>query len=44
MSYLDTLRRVMDGGYDDASQQERDDAVREVIQVCSVAAGAVARA
>jgi uncharacterized protein (DUF697 family) len=42
MSYLDTLRRVMDGGYDDASQQERDDAVREVIQVCSVAAGAVA--
>ena len=41
MSYLDTLRRVMDGGYDDASQQERDDAVREVIQMCSAAAGAV---
>ena len=42
MSYLDTLRRVMEGDFDEATDAERSDAVREVIQVCSAAAGAVA--
>ncbi len=41
-SYLDTLERVMKGDYQDASPQEKADAVRDVIQVCSVASAAVA--
>jgi uncharacterized protein (DUF697 family) len=41
MSYMDTLRRVMEGGYDDASDEERTQAVQDMIQGCSVAAGAV---
>ncbi len=41
-SYLDTLERVMKGDYNDASDQEKAEAVRDVIQVCSVASGAVA--
>ncbi len=40
-SHLDTLKRVLDGNYDDATEQEKTDAVRELIQVCAVAAGAV---
>jgi uncharacterized protein (DUF697 family) len=40
-SYTDTLSRVMSGGYDDASEEERDEAVRDVTQVCSVAAAAL---
>jgi len=41
-SYLDTLERVMKGDFQDASDQEKADAVRDVIQVCSVASAAVA--
>jgi uncharacterized protein (DUF697 family) len=41
-SYLDTLKRVMEGGYDSASAEEKTQAVRDMIQVCSLAAGAVA--
>jgi uncharacterized protein (DUF697 family) len=40
-TYLETLRRVMDGDYEHASQQEKDAAIRDVIQVCSIAAAAV---
>lgn len=40
-SYLDTLRRVMDGDYEHASREEKDAAIRDVIQVCSIAAAAV---
>jgi len=40
-TYLETLRRVMDGDYENASQAEKDGAVRDVIQVCSIAAAAV---
>lgn len=41
-SYLDTLERVMKGDYQDASPQVKEEAVRDVIQVCSVASAAVA--
>ncbi|MBI2394770.1 MAG: DUF697 domain-containing protein [Deltaproteobacteria bacterium] len=39
--YLETLRRVMDGDYEHASKEEKDAAVHDVIQVCSIAAAAV---
>jgi uncharacterized protein (DUF697 family) len=39
--YLDTLKRVMDGDYANASDDEKNAAVRDVIQVCSIAAAAV---
>jgi uncharacterized protein (DUF697 family) len=39
--HLDTLKRVLDGDYSKASEQEKTRAVRELIQVCSVAAAAV---
>lgn len=39
--YQATLKRILDGDFDDATQEERDQAVRELIQMCSVAAGAV---
>lgn len=42
MSYADTLGRVMNGDYDEATPEERAEAVREIIQVCSVASGALA--
>jgi len=42
MSYLDTLRRVMDGDFGAATAAEKDRAVADVIQVCSVAAAAAA--
>lgn len=41
-SYMDTIRRVMAGSYEDASPEEKNGAIRDVIQVCSVAAGAIA--
>ncbi len=41
MSYAATLGRVMAGDYDDATQEERHEAVKELIAVCAVAAGAV---
>lgn len=40
-TYLETLKRVAQGDYQDASQQERDHAIREVIQIASAAAAAV---
>ncbi|MEM9462242.1 MAG: SHOCT domain-containing protein [Myxococcota bacterium] len=40
-SHLETLKRVLDGNYEDASEAEKAQAVRELIQVCSVAAGAM---
>lgn len=39
--HLETLKRVLEGDYDDATEAEKAKAVRELIQVCSVAAGAV---
>jgi uncharacterized protein (DUF697 family) len=38
---LDTLKRVLDGDYSEATEEEKTKAVRELIQVCAVAAGAV---
>lgn len=40
-SHLDTLKRVLDGNYEGASDAEKTRAVRELVQVCSVAAGAM---
>jgi len=40
--YLETIRRVLDGNYDEATPEERDQAVREMIQVCAASAAAVA--
>lgn len=39
--HLDTLKRVLDGNYEGASEAEKARAVRELVQVCSVAAGAM---
>jgi uncharacterized protein (DUF697 family) len=41
MGYLDTVNRVMSGSYEEASEDERREAVKEVITVCAVAASAV---
>lgn len=41
-NYSETIQRVMSGGYDSATEEERTKAVRELIQVCSIASGAVA--
>jgi uncharacterized protein (DUF697 family) len=35
------MKRVLDGDYTDASEDEKTRAVKELVQVCSVAAGAV---
>lgn len=40
--YAETIRRVMNGDYDDATDAERDEAVKEIVQICSVGAAAVA--
>lgn len=40
-SHLDTIKRVLDGNYEEATDAEKTTAVKELIQVCSVAAGAV---
>jgi len=40
-SHIDTLKRVLDGNYEGASEAEKAKAVRELVQVCSVAAGAM---
>lgn len=42
MSYAATLARILDGDFDTDTPEARKAAVGEVIQVCSVAAGAVA--
>jgi uncharacterized protein (DUF697 family) len=39
--HLDTIKRVLDGDYSGASDEEKARAVKELVQVCSVAAGAV---
>jgi uncharacterized protein (DUF697 family) len=39
--HLDTMKRILDGNYDGASDAEKTQAVRELVQVCSVAAGAM---
>jgi uncharacterized protein (DUF697 family) len=39
--YLETLRRVMDGDYGSAPQEEKDRAIHDLIQVCAVSAAAV---
>jgi uncharacterized protein (DUF697 family) len=39
--YADTIRQVMDGSFDHATVEERTEAIRNLIQVCSIAAGAV---
>ncbi|MBC8068057.1 MAG: DUF697 domain-containing protein [Deltaproteobacteria bacterium] len=39
--HLETMKRVLDGDYTDASEEEKTRAVKELVQVCSVAAGAV---
>jgi len=39
--YTDTIERVLEGNFDDASEEERQEAVKEVIAVCSLAASAV---
>lgn len=41
-NYSETIQKVMSGGYDSATEEERTQAVRELIQVCSIASGAVA--
>jgi uncharacterized protein (DUF697 family) len=40
-SYKETLDRILQGDFESASPEERAEAVRDVINVCSVAAGAV---
>ena len=40
-SYRETLDRILQGDFDSASPEERAEAIRDVINVCSVAAGAV---
>jgi uncharacterized protein (DUF697 family) len=40
-SYKETLDRILQGDFDSASPEERAAAVRDVINVCSVGAGAV---
>ena len=39
--YLETIKRVLDGDYTDASDEEKRAAVEQLIRVCSVSAGAV---
>jgi uncharacterized protein (DUF697 family) len=39
--HLATIQRVLDGDYTNATDDERQRAVRELVQVCSVAAGAM---
>jgi len=39
--HLDTIKRVLDGNYENATDAEKQEAVRELVQVCSVASGAL---
>ncbi len=39
--HLDTIKRVLDGNYENATDAEKRTAIKELVQVCSVAAGAV---
>lgn len=40
--YADTLKRVMEGDFAEASLEEKQQTVRELIQVCSITSAAVA--
>ena len=40
-SYKETLDRILQGDFENASPEERAEAIRDVVNVCSVAAGAV---
>jgi uncharacterized protein (DUF697 family) len=40
--WTETVKRVMDGDYQNASAEERREAVRDLIQVCSIASSVVA--
>ncbi len=40
-SYIETVRRVMEGDYKHASDAEKEAAIRDLIQICSAAAAAV---
>jgi len=42
MGYTDTINRVLAGNYDEASDEEKEEAVGKVVTVCSVASAAVA--
>jgi uncharacterized protein (DUF697 family) len=39
--YLDTIKRVMNGDFEHATEEEKQRAVKDVIQICSTAAAAV---
>lgn len=39
--YAETIERVLEGDFSDATDEEREEAVREVIAVCSLASSAV---
>ncbi len=39
--HLETIKRVLDGDYSEASAEEKQRAVEQLVRVCSVAAGAV---
>ena len=39
--HFETVKRVLEGDYSGASDEEKSRAVKELVQVCSVAAGAV---
>mgnify|MGYP000365288471 CR=1 FL=1 len=39
--HLDTIKRVLEGNYENATDAEKRTAIKELVQVCSVAAGAV---
>ena len=41
VTYTETFDRVMSGGYDEADEETKNAAVRDVIQVASVAASAI---
>lgn len=41
MGYLDTIKRVTGGDYANATEEERKEAIKEVIRVCAIAASAV---
>jgi uncharacterized protein (DUF697 family) len=42
MRYTETLNRILNGDYDQASPEERAAAIRDLVNLCSVAAGALA--
>ena len=41
-SFREKVKRIIDGDFDDVTEEHREEAIRETIQVCSISAGAVA--